>query len=50
MRDALGSAVPKEEISRRLDILKEMGCNAIRTSHNPFSSDFLDFAMKRDFL
>jgi len=39
---ALGSAVPKEEISRRLDILKEMGCNAIRTSHNPFSPDFLD--------
>jgi beta-galactosidase len=39
---ALGSAVSKEEISRRLDILKEMGCNAIRTSHNPFSPDFLD--------
>lgn len=39
---ALGSAVPRDEISRRLDILKEMGCNAIRTSHNPFSPDFLE--------
>lgn len=39
---ALGSAVPRDEISRRLDLLKEMGCNAIRTSHNPFSPDFLD--------
>ena len=38
----LGSAVSGEEISRRLDILKEMGCNAIRTSHNPFSTEFLD--------
>ena len=47
---ALGSAVPKEEIARRLDILKEMGCNAIRTSHNPFSSDFLDLCDKKGFL
>jgi hypothetical protein len=38
----LGSAVPGEEIARRLDLLKEMGCNAIRTSHNPFSTEFLD--------
>jgi Beta-galactosidase/beta-glucuronidase len=46
----LGSAVPKEEISRRLDILKEMGCNAIRTSHNPFSPDFLDLCDIKGFL
>ena len=45
-----GSAVPQEEIARRLDILKEMGCNAIRTSHNPFSSDFLDLCDARGFL
>ena len=37
----LGSAVPRQVVERRLDILKEAGCNAIRTSHNPFSSDFL---------
>ncbi|MCX6333078.1 MAG: DUF4982 domain-containing protein [Bacteroidia bacterium] len=46
----LGSAVPREEIARRLDILKEMGCNAIRTSHNPFSPDFLDLCDEKGFL
>lgn len=46
----LGSAVPKEELSRRLDILKELGCNAIRTSHNPFSSDFNDLCDEKGFL
>ena len=46
----LGSAVPKEEIARRLDILKEMGCNAIRTSHNPFSTDFLDLCDEKGIL
>jgi hypothetical protein len=46
----LGSAVPREEIARRLDILKEMGCNAIRTSHNPFSPDFLDLCDQKGFL
>ncbi|MFZ0282168.1 MAG: sugar-binding domain-containing protein [Bacteroidales bacterium] len=47
---ALGTAIPREEIARRLDILKEMGCNAIRTSHNPFSSDFLDLCDEKGFL
>jgi beta-galactosidase len=46
----LGSAVPAAEIARRLDILKEMGCNAIRTSHNPFSTDFLDLCDEKGFL
>jgi beta-galactosidase len=46
----LGSAVPREEIARRLDILKEMGCNAIRTSHNPFSPDFLDLCDEKGIL
>ena len=32
---ALGAAVPKEVWQRRLKILKEMGCNSIRLSHNP---------------
>lgn len=31
----LGSAVPREVWKRRLITLKEMGCNAIRMSHNP---------------
>jgi len=47
---ALGSAVPDDEIARRLDILKEMGCNAIRTSHNPFSPEFLDLCDSKGFL
>jgi hypothetical protein len=46
----LGSAVPEKEIARRLDILKEMGCNAIRTSHNPFSPEFLDLCDSKGFL
>ena len=46
----LGSAVPEEEIARRLDLLKEMGCNAIRTSHNPFSSEFLDLCDSKGIL
>jgi beta-galactosidase len=46
----LGSAVPRKVIERRLDILKEAGCNAIRTSHNPFSSDFLDVCDEKGFL
>ncbi len=47
---ALGAAVPKQELSRRLDILKELGCNAIRTSHNPFSTDFMELCDQKGFL
>src|ERR1035437_3878843 len=46
----LGSAVPRKVIERRLNILKEAGCNAIRTSHNPFSSDFLELCDEKGFL
>jgi beta-galactosidase len=46
----LGSAVPRQVIKRRLDILKEAGCNAIRTSHNPFSSDFLELCDEKGIL
>ena len=35
----LGAAVPREVWKRRLTNLKEMGCNAIRLSHNPQASD-----------
>ncbi|NDW19146.1 DUF4982 domain-containing protein [Dysgonomonas sp. 216] len=38
----LGSAVPREVWKRRLLTLKEVGCNAIRTSHNPQSPDLYD--------
>jgi len=31
----LGAAVNREALKRQLTLLQEMGCNAIRTSHNP---------------
>jgi beta-galactosidase len=38
----VGAAVPKDVLKRRLQILKDMGSNAIRTSHNPFGSEFYE--------
>ncbi|HEY1724087.1 MAG TPA: glycoside hydrolase family 2 TIM barrel-domain containing protein [Steroidobacteraceae bacterium] len=38
----VGAAVPERVWERRLLELKSMGCNAIRTSHNPFAAEFLD--------
>ncbi len=38
----LGAAVPKEVWRRRLLTLKEVGCNAIRTSHNPQAPDLYE--------
>jgi beta-galactosidase len=46
----VGSAVPKGVWRRRLASLKEAGCNAIRTSHNPFSQEFLDLCDEMGFL
>lgn len=37
---SVGSAVPDDVLLYRLRLLKEMGCNAIRTAHNPFSPAF----------
>ena len=39
---SLGTAVPEEYWERRLKALKGIGCNAIRCSHNPPSTEFLD--------
>jgi len=38
----LGAAVPNKVLERRLRLLKELGCNAIRTSHNPPAPELLD--------
>ena len=38
----LGSAVPREVWKRRLLTLKDMGCNAIRMTHNPQAPDVYD--------
>ena len=46
----LGAAVPEQAWVRRLQLLKDMGCNAIRTAHNPPSPEFLDLCDKMGFL
>lgn len=47
---ALGAAVPEVVWLRRLTLLKEMGANAIRTSHNPPAPEFLDLCDRLGFL
>ena len=39
---ALGAAVNVHALERQVRILQEMGCNAIRTSHNPPSPELLE--------
>ena len=39
---ALGAAVNTRAIERQLQLLKDMGCNGIRTSHNPTAPELLD--------
>ena len=39
---ALGSAFSKKAARRQLMLMKDMGANAVRTSHNPPASAFLD--------
>jgi beta-galactosidase len=39
---SFGNAVPEAVWAWRLARLKEMGCNAIRTSHHPFAPEFYD--------
>ena len=47
---SLGAAVHKRAIERQLEILKTMGCNAIRTSHNPPDPALLDLCDRMGFL
>jgi len=46
----LGAAVNERALSRQLEILKSMGCNAVRTSHNPPAPDLLDLCDKMGIL
>ncbi|MHA1793208.1 MAG: glycoside hydrolase family 2 TIM barrel-domain containing protein [Promethearchaeota archaeon] len=46
----LGAKEYKKAVMRKLRILKNMGCNAIRTSHNPPSELFLDACDENGFL
>ena len=47
---SLGTAVPERSNERRLEILKEYGCNAIRCAHNQPSPGFLDLCDRMGFL
>lgn len=47
---ALGAAVNVRALERQLEILKGMGVNAIRTSHNPPAPELLDLCDRMGFL
>jgi beta-galactosidase len=47
---ALGAALNHRALQRQLEMLMDMGCNAIRTSHNPPAPEFLELADQMGFL
>jgi beta-galactosidase len=47
---ALGSAFNERAAERQLEILREMGCNAIRMSHNPPAPELLELTDRWGFL
>lgn len=47
---SVGAAVPAQVWARRFRILKEGGCNAIRTAHNPMAPEFYDLCDRMGFL
>jgi beta-galactosidase len=47
---ALGAAFNTRAAERQLEILKEMGCNAIRMSHNPPAPELLELTDSMGFL
>ena len=46
----LGAAVNERAIERQLQLLKQMGCNAIRCSHNPPAPELLDLCDRMGFV
>lgn len=46
----LGAAINVRALERQLDILKAMGCNGIRTSHNPPAPELLDLCDRMGFV
>lgn len=46
----LGAAINTRAIERQLQTMKEMGCNAIRTTHNPPATELLDLCDKMGLL
>lgn len=47
---ALGAALNLRALERQLRLLKELGCNAIRTSHNPPAPELLDLCDRLGFM
>jgi beta-galactosidase len=47
---ALGAAFNTRAAERQLEILREMGCNAIRTSHNPPAPELVELCDKMGFM
>ncbi|MDA3893085.1 MAG: DUF4982 domain-containing protein [Salinivirgaceae bacterium] len=47
---ALGSAISMRGKERQIEILKKMGCNGIRTSHNPPSPELLNLCDRMGFI
>lgn len=47
---ALGTAINVSALARQLRILRELGCNAIRTSHNPPAPELLDLCDQMGFV
>jgi beta-galactosidase len=47
---SLGAAVNFRAIQKRMELLKDMGVNALRTSHNPPAPELLDLADSMGFL
>lgn len=46
----LGAAINTRALQRQLEILKSMGCNGIRTSHNPPAPELLDLCDRMGFI
>ncbi len=46
----LGTAINTRALQRQLELLKEMGINGIRTSHNPPAPELLDLCDKMGFI
>lgn len=46
----LGAKAYTQSIQRQLEIMKEMGANAVRTAHNPASKEFIKMCSKMGFL
>lgn len=47
---ALGSIANRRAIERQVEILKEMGCNSIRVTHNPAADELIEIANEKGML